>query len=60
MMRSWRTGGTAASGPSGIPADNFSARMTGYLSFPTAGTYTLQTGSDDSTTVYVDDVEVLT
>ncbi|TIH32271.1 PA14 domain-containing protein, partial [Subtercola vilae] len=38
----------------GIPAASWSARMTGTITFPTAGTYTLQTLADDGTVLWVD------
>ena len=50
--------GTAAP-TSGIPADNFSIRMTGLVKFPTAGDYVFQTVADDGTRVFIDDVMVV-
>ena len=47
----WGTGSPDAS----IPVDNFSLRMTGYIRFPTAGTYKLQTVADDGTRLWIDD-----
>ncbi len=47
----WSSGSPDAS----IPVDNFSLRMTGYIVFPTAGTYRLQTTADDGTRVWLDD-----
>ncbi|TIH31226.1 PA14 domain-containing protein, partial [Subtercola vilae] len=38
----------------GIPAASWSARMTGTITFPDAGTYTLQTDADDGTVLWVD------
>ncbi|MBX3100119.1 MAG: VCBS repeat-containing protein [Salinibacterium sp.] len=50
--------GTA--GPYGLGvSDNFSVRMTGLITFPEAGTYTLATFSDDATRVWVDDLLVV-
>lgn len=37
----------------GVPADNFSARWTGYLEATTAGNYLFQTNSDDGVRVWV-------
>jgi RHS repeat-associated protein len=48
------TWGTAAPAPN-ISADNFSLRMTGLLTFPEAGTYTLRTTADDGTRVWLND-----
>lgn len=42
-----------------INADNFSARWTGYLYVPTAGTYTFHEQSDDSMALYLDNVKVI-
>ncbi|MFK4806761.1 PA14 domain-containing protein [Microbacterium sp. ZW CA_36] len=39
-----------------IPADNWSLRLTGLLTFPSTGTYTLQATSDDGVRVWLDDV----
>nr|WP_249409123.1 PA14 domain-containing protein [Frigoribacterium sp. CFBP 8751] len=40
----------------GIPADNWSLRMTGLITFPTAGTYTVNTRADDASQVWIDDI----
>lgn len=40
----------------GIPADGWSLRLTGLITFPTAGTYTLQARSDDGVRVWLNDV----
>jgi hypothetical protein len=37
----------------GIPADNFSIRFYGSINFPTAGTYTLYTDSDDGAILWL-------
>ena len=39
----------------GISTDNFSLRLTGLISFPNAGTYTLRTTSDDGARVWLND-----
>ncbi|TFV61784.1 galactose oxidase, partial [Blastococcus sp. CT_GayMR20] len=38
----------------GIPADNWSARFTGSIDFPTATTYTFTAQADDGIRVYID------
>jgi RHS repeat-associated protein len=43
----------------GVPADGFSIRLTGTLTFPTAGSYSLQTYANDATRVWLDDVLVI-
>jgi RHS repeat-associated protein len=48
----WGTGSPAT----GINVDNFSIRLTGTITFPTTGTYTLKTLADDNTRVWVNDV----
>jgi YVTN family beta-propeller protein len=48
----WGNGGPGA----GLPADNFSARWSGSLEAPSAGTYRLQTVSDDGVRLYVNGV----
>jgi RHS repeat-associated protein len=53
-------GAAAPAGLTGIGADNFSARLTGYVQFPAAGTYTFQTIADDSVNLWIDDTLVLT
>jgi RHS repeat-associated protein len=53
---------TSVSGPFlGIlgKLDNWSMRMTGIVTFPTAGTYSFKTYADDATRVWVDDVLVV-
>jgi YVTN family beta-propeller protein len=45
-----------ASPGTGVNADGFSVRWTGRIEAPTAGSYTLQTISDDGIRVWVDDV----
>ena len=44
----------------GLNADYTSLRMTGTITFPAAGTYNLVTGADDSTRIWLNDVNVLT
>lgn len=51
----WTTNGPAT----GINADNFSIRLTGTITFPTAGSYTLKTLADDNTRVWLNDVLVV-
>ncbi|MBS1908092.1 MAG: hypothetical protein JST33_16355 [Actinobacteria bacterium] len=53
--RNW---GSAAPGGS-LPADGWSLRLTGLITFPTAGTYTLQGNSDDGIRVWLNDVIAL-
>ena len=50
--RSWGV----ASPATGLPVEKWSVRMTGLITFPTAGTYTLQLLNDDHARVYVGDV----
>ncbi len=50
-----RTWGTGSAGGS-MPVDFWSLRLTGLITFPQAGTYTLQTNSDDGIRVWLDDV----
>jgi MSHA biogenesis protein MshQ len=45
--------GAAAPGPSGINADNFSTRWTGYVRVTQSGSYRFQTVSDDGVRLYV-------
>ncbi len=49
--REWSTGTPDPA----IPTDHFTLRMTGMITFPTAGTYTLKTLADDGTRVWLDD-----
>jgi len=49
--RDWST----ASPGTGIPADHWSLRMTGRVTFPTAGQYTFVINSDDGARVWVGD-----
>ncbi|MBG6213245.1 MULTISPECIES: PA14 domain-containing protein, partial [unclassified Cryobacterium] len=46
----------AAAPTTGIPADNWSLRLTGLVTFPAAGTFTFKTFADDGTKVWIDDV----
>ncbi|MES2170962.1 MAG: PA14 domain-containing protein [Actinomycetota bacterium] len=50
--------GTSAPAP-GIPATNFSVRLTGTLTFPAPGTYTLHASADDVAKVWLNDVATL-
>ena len=50
--------GAAAPG-TGVPADNFSARWTGYVLTPSAGAYQFQTVSDDGVRVFVNGQQVI-
>ncbi|WP_166784776.1 PA14 domain-containing protein [Cryobacterium sp. TMT2-14] len=51
VAKAW---GTAAP-TTGIPADNWSLRLTGTITFPAAGTYTFRTRSDDGAQMWIDD-----
>jgi RHS repeat-associated protein len=42
----------------GVPSTNFSAQLTGTITFPTAGTYTLTVLADDFAQVYINDLSV--
>ncbi len=55
INHSWGTSAIS----SGLGVDNTSLRATGYIEFPAAGTYTLQTESDDGVRVWIDDVRVI-
>lgn len=48
----------AAAPVDGIGAENWSLRLTGRITFPTAGTYTIRTRADDNARVWVNDVLV--
>lgn len=50
--RNWSTDSPGAS----IGVDGWSLRLTGLITFPQAGTYTLQTNSDDGVRVWLGDV----
>ena len=58
------TGGTVdknwtTTSPGGaIPVDGWSLRLTGLITFPAAGSYTLRTTSDDGARVWLNDVNV--
>ncbi|MGV8911631.1 MAG: PA14 domain-containing protein [Rhodoglobus sp.] len=52
VLRNWG----ASSPTSGIPADGWSTRLTGMITFPTAGDYTLNTFADDGTQLYINDI----
>uniref|UniRef100_UPI00286C075F PA14 domain-containing protein n=1 Tax=Salinibacterium sp. TaxID=1915057 RepID=UPI00286C075F len=49
----------AGSLPPGSLFDNISMRLTGLITFPTSGIYTLKTYADDGTQLWVDDVPVI-
>ncbi|MEO6533699.1 MAG: PA14 domain-containing protein [Pseudolysinimonas sp.] len=51
--------GTGAFGVAGIGADNLSAQATGYITFPSTGTYYFQFAVDDSATLWIDDTQEL-
>ncbi|HWH26651.1 MAG TPA: PA14 domain-containing protein [Pseudolysinimonas sp.] len=51
----WATGSPNAA----LPVDGFSARLSGVITFPQAGTYTLKTLAGDGTRVWVDNVLVI-
>lgn len=45
--------------PGVIGTDNWSLRLSGTITFPAAGTYSLRTYADDGAVVWVDDVQVI-
>ena len=51
--------GTTAPEP-GIPATNFSARLTGTITFPTAGVYTMSLRASGASALYLNDVQIAT
>jgi len=51
--------GTSAPGVTGIGADNFSAQATGYITFPSTGTWYFQFSVDDIANLWIDDSQVL-
>lgn len=53
--RNWERGAPV----DGVPADHWSMRLTGLITFPAAGKYTLRTTSDDGTRVWLDDVSII-
>lgn len=53
--RNWGAGSPGTD----VNADNFSLRLTGLITFPTAGEYTIATNSDDGSRVWINDVLVL-
>src|SRR5690606_40401998 len=53
--RAWAAGSPG----SGIPAENFSLRLTGVITFPTAGDYKLSSLFDDGGRVWLDDILVI-
>ncbi len=56
LDRQW---GTNSPVPGTIPADGFSARFSGDLRFPQAGTYNLRVYADDGFRLFIDDKKVL-
>ncbi|MGO4301808.1 PA14 domain-containing protein [Leifsonia sp. RAF41] len=52
MSKDWATAAPVA----GIPADNWSARMTGMITFPVAGTYKMSVTADDSSQLWLNDI----
>ncbi|RLP76361.1 hypothetical protein D9V32_05685 [Mycetocola tolaasinivorans] len=54
MKRNWSTNAPI----SGVGAENWSARMSGILTFPSAGNYGLRTVADDGTRIFIDDLLV--
>ena len=52
LSSDWGTGSPGT----GVPADNFSGRYTGYLVFPVAGAYTVRFVRDNKLAVYLNDV----
>lgn len=53
------TWGSAAPGPSGINADNFSVRWSGYLRVTQSGAYRFQTVSDDGVRLYINGTAII-
>jgi RHS repeat-associated protein len=51
--KDWST----AAPTTGVPADYWSVRMTGLITFPTPGVYKLETYADDGTALWIDDVQ---
>ncbi len=45
----------SAAPAAGVSTDNFSIRLTGLITFPTTGTYTLRTTSDDGARLWLND-----
>lgn len=52
-------GAWAAAPLTGVPADGFSIRLTGLITFPTSGSYTLRTTSDDGSRVWLADARII-
>ena len=52
INKDWGTGAPIE----GIPADNWSVRFTGLITFPTVGTYEIYTRADDSSQLWIDDI----
>jgi hypothetical protein len=48
-----------ASGPSGLGSDHYSIKWTGWVKIDTAGTYSFQTASDDSSMLYIDGITIV-
>lgn len=55
INHNWGTGAITA----GLNVDNTSLRATGLITFPAAGSYVLQTESDDGVRVWLNDVRVI-
>ncbi|UKF81667.1 PA14 domain-containing protein [Clavibacter californiensis] len=55
LDRDWAGGAPTA----GINANQWSARWTGYITFPTSGRYAISTYADDGAQVWIDDVLVV-
>ena len=59
LAGSWAAGASPTG--SGVTSGTWSARMTGVITFPGAGTYSItSSGVDESISVWIDDVKVLT
>ncbi|SDN53619.1 RHS repeat-associated core domain-containing protein [Leifsonia sp. 509MF] len=54
INRNWSTGAAYSGGPT----DSWTMRLTGTITFPTAGNYILNTYADDQANLYIDDVLV--
>jgi hypothetical protein len=55
VSRNWAN--TAAG--TGVPVDKWSLRLSGTITFPQAGAYTIRTFADDATMVWIDDVQLV-
>jgi RHS repeat-associated protein len=58
VNKDWGTAAPLTVSPP-FPVDNWTLRMTGLITFPNAGVYTIKTYADDGTQVWIDDVQVV-